>query len=270
MEWLQRLAAEVAADRPCVLVTVIAAPVDRSGLVGRKWLLGPGPGGALAGGLGEVEWEDLARSLVQSRLERGRPGAVDLAVTGGKVRLYIEPYLPPPVLVVVGAGHVAQPLAQLGKMVGYQVVVIDDRPAFANRERFPTADTVICDDFLPALRRLDLGRQHHIVLVTRGHQHDQACLQEIIRKPLGYIGMIGSRTRVAAVFERLRQDGIPETELARVCSPIGLDIGAETPAEIAVAVIGELIMLRRGGAGGPLSGTRRTVVHGSRRVRLKE
>ena len=108
---------------------------------------------------------------------------------------------------MVGAGHVGQPLAAVGKMVGFEVVVIDDRASFANRERFPTADQIICDDFLKGLHCIDPGPRHHVVLVTRGHKHDLDCLREVITKDLPYIGMIGSRHRVQGVFQRLIEEG---------------------------------------------------------------
>lgn len=257
MELYLRLAAELEAKRPVVLVTVIGGEGT-----GQKLLVGAGPA-VLAGNLADGAVLERALALGAEVLTRGRPRAETL---DGGIRLYAEPTLPPPVFVVCGGGHVAQPLAAIGKMVGFEVVVIDDRPAWANRQRFPTVDEVICDDFLVALDRLELGPRHHVVLVTRGHKHDMDCLRHVIEKPLPYLGMIGSRRRVRGVFDRLIEEGTDPALLAKVHAPIGLDIGAETPAEIAISVLGELVMLRRGGTGLPLSGETRAQVHRDRRT----
>ncbi|HLN65124.1 MAG TPA: XdhC family protein, partial [Symbiobacteriaceae bacterium] len=181
----------------------------------------------------------------------------------GGVRVYLEPFLPPPDLLVVGAGHVGQAVANLGKHLGFRVTVVDDRPAWANRERFPSADTVVCDDFVYAVRRLEPGARHYVVLVTRGHQHDADCLRELLVRPVAYLGMIGSRTRIGHVFAMLAAEGVRGALLERVHAPIGLDIGARTPTEIAVAVAAELVLARRGGSGLPLSHLRRDRIHGA-------
>lgn len=257
MDLFIRLSEEIEAKRPVVLVTLIKGEG-----AGQKLLVGPGPA-VLAGSLADDAARGRALQLAEAALLHGRPRAENLE---SGLRLYVEPMLPPPVLVVVGGGHVAQPLAALGKMTGFEVIVIDDRPAWVNRERFPTADEIICADFLPALGRLNLGPRHHVVLVTRGHKHDLDCLREVVDKGLPYVGMIGSRRRVKGVFERMVEEGKDPALLKKVYSPIGLDIGAETPAEIAVSVVGELIMLRRGGTGLSLSGESRAAVHRDRRA----
>lgn len=257
MDLLIRLAEEIDAKRPVVLVTVIKGEGT-----GQKLLVGPGPK-LLAGAIADEAARRRALELGEAALQHRRPRAENV---GNGYRLYVEPMLPPPVLVVVGGGHVAQPLAAMGKMVGFEVIVIDDRPAWANRDRFPTVDQVICEDFLPALDRLNLGVQHHVVLVTRGHKHDMDCLRALLDKDLPYLGMIGSRRRVKGVFDRMIEEGKDPAALKKVYSPIGLDIGAETPAEIAVSVLGELIMLRRGGTGLSLSGESRAAIHRDRRA----
>jgi len=166
--------------------------------------------------------------------------------------VYVE-VVKPPTLLVVGAGHVGGFVAKLGKLVGMQVAVIDDRPEFANRERFPEADRVICDDFIPALQGFPIDASTFLVVVTRGHKQDETSVRAVIGSKAGYIGMIGSRRRAGAVLKLLRESGVPRAALERVRTPIGLDIGAETPEEIAVAIIAEIIMTRLGGTGRPLS-----------------
>lgn len=157
-----------------------------------------------------------------------------------------------PHLVVVGGGHVGLYVARLGKMVGYTVTVIDDRPEFANVERFPEVDNVIAEDFVDAIRSLTIDEDTAFVIVTRGHKQDEIALTEVINSSASYVGMIGSRRRVNAVLGDIHALGVPLEKLARVRTPIGLDIGAETPQEIAVSIVGEIILMRKGGTGVPM------------------
>jgi xanthine dehydrogenase accessory factor len=142
----------------------------------------------------------------------------------------------------------------MGAHAGFHVTVLDDREDYANAERFPMADHVICGDFATELDHMDIDGTTYIVLVTRGHKQDELGLRHVVGSRAGYVGMIGSRRRVAAVLQHLREEGVPEEQLARVHAPIGLDIGAETPEEIAVSIIAEIIAVRRGGSGGPMPG----------------
>jgi xanthine dehydrogenase accessory factor len=176
-----------------------------------------------------------------------------LAHLGGEIRVFLEVVEPQPELVIVGAGHIAVPLARLGKMLGFEVTVLDDREKFANRERFPEADRVIAADFGPTLARLKITRGTYIVIVTRGHQYDEEALLQVIDSPAAYIGMIGSRRRVRAVADNLASVGVDRAKFERVRAPIGLEIGAQTPEEIAVSIIAEIIAVRRGGRGLPMS-----------------
>jgi len=157
--------------------------------------------------------------------------------------------LQPPVselkLLILGGGHIGLPLATMGKLLGYEVTVVDDRLSFANPTRFKNADRVICNDFAKSLDDLVIDPQTYVVIVTRGHRHDKVCLKKVIDKPAGYIGMIGSRRRVKAMLEELQQEGIPAEMLAKLYSPIGLKIGAETPEEIAVCILGEIIKVQK-------------------------
>ncbi len=232
------------------MATVVEGPPE---LIGKR-LLADDAGTVAA----EVDHPALLTAVRQA-LTDGKPSTT----RAGALRIYAEPFLPAPELVVVGGGHVAQPIAQLGKLLGFSVTVIDDRVEYANRDRFPTADRVICEEFLPALRGLGLGARHHVVLVTRGHHHDMECLREVLSLPLAYIGMIGSRTRVGTVFRMLTEEHVADPKrLEWVHAPIGLDIGACTPAEIAVSVAAELVKVRRGGTGASLSHLARNLVHG--------
>jgi len=161
-------------------------------------------------------------------------------------RLLIEPPTTIVQLLILGAGHIARPLATMAKIVGYEVTVVDDRPSFANYSRFSTADTVICADFERALETININPQTFVVIITRGHRYDKVCLKKVINQPASYIGMIGSRKRVKSLISELEEDGVSSEALQKLYSPIGLNIGAETPEEIAVSILSELIKVQRG------------------------
>lgn len=165
----------------------------------------------------------------------------------GEIDVYFEVLARPARLVIVGAGHIAVPLARMAKLLDFQVVVLDDRPEYANQERFPEADQILVGPYRETLRGVDLDSDSHIVLVTRGHVHDQACLEEVLNGPAAYIGMIGSRRRVRTVMAHVHANGHDLENLKRVYAPVGLDIGARTPAEIALAIMAEIVNVRRGG-----------------------
>lgn len=223
-------------------------------LVGRQALVWPQRAPVGDVGLPPALWAhvlDDARLAIEQRRHTTRTYALDDATT---VHIFIEVIGRPPTLLIVGAGHIAQPLAQVGALCDFRVIVVDDRPAYARPDRFPTADRVLAIPFEELPAHVPLDRDTYAVLVTRGHQHDVDVLLRIIDEPLAYIGMIGSRRRIQGVFDLLKTTHhLTDEQLSRVYAPIGLDIGAETPAEIAVAIMGEIILVRRGGTGQPLS-----------------
>ena len=153
-----------------------------------------------------------------------------------------------PRLVICGGGHISAPLAAIGAMLDFDVTVIDDRAEFANRERFPTAQSVLCKPFTQALCELGENPNTFYVIVTRGHSADRECLELIVKRPAAYVGMIGSRRKVAIVMEQMAADGFDRARLAAVHAPIGLKIGAQTPAEIAVCIAAELVQVQRAGS----------------------
>jgi xanthine dehydrogenase accessory factor len=169
-----------------------------------------------------------------------------------EVKVFVEVQVQPPHLIIVGAGHIAVPLASIAGTCDFTVTVLDDRPQYAHPARFPSAQNVIAGPFreeLAALRdKAGFDKHTYIVLVTRGHQHDVDCLVEVMNDPLAYIGMIGSKRRIRAVFDLLESErGIPAETFDRVYAPVGLDIGARTPAEIAVCIMAEIINVMRQG-----------------------
>lgn len=208
-----------------------------------------------AGTLGDANLDAAVIRISRNALADGaRPGTVDVEAADGRITVYLEPHAPPPELVIVGAGHVARPLCQVGALLGFRVTVLDDRPEFATRERFPHAAEVRRADFADPLRGIPLTPRTFLVLVTRGHKYDFEALRGILLGPAlpAYVGMIGSRRRTRAALEALAREGIAADRLRAVHAPIGLDVGAETPEEIAVSIAAELVMARRGGTGQPL------------------
>jgi xanthine dehydrogenase accessory factor len=197
---------------------------------------------------------DAARDQAARRILATGNGSGTARLWPGDVELYVERVAPPAELVIVGAGHIARPLSRIGALLGFRVTVVDDRPDFARRDRFPDADRVVVADFADPFAGIPIGPRSHVVLVTRGHRYDYDCALALARiedEP-AYVGMIGSRRRVRAAFELLAAEGFDEERLARIHAPIGLDIGAETPAEIAVAIAAEIVLATRGGTGEPL------------------
>jgi xanthine dehydrogenase accessory factor len=261
--WLSNCVLEaVAQRRVAATATVVARSRGLPTVLGEKLLIVEG--WARSGGFG---WDVLqARVLADAPdvVAEGRSQTRVYAFTAdddpsssvapvGQVRVFFDLALPRPTLVVVGAGHVAVPIAQVGRLLDFEVIVIDDRPAYANAERFPDADRIIVDDFVAALDSIEITPSTYVVLVTRGHTHDVHALRKLVRQPTAYVGMIGSRRRVYAVFKLLRDEGVPVDELMRVHAPIGLDVKTETPGEIAVSVGAELLKARRGGDAASIS-----------------
>jgi xanthine dehydrogenase accessory factor len=197
----------------------------------------------------------LEESVTRLRAEKSRLVALDVPEAGGKLEVFFEVMPAPPKLIVVGAGHIAVPLVKIAKVLDFHVTVIDDRLLYANRERFPDADEVLVGDMARTLREMTLTPSCYIVLITRGHAYDEPCLRVVLPTQAKYIGMIGSRRRIKACFQRFRdEEKISEELLERVHAPIGLDIATETPAEIALSILGEVIKVRRGGGAASLSG----------------
>ncbi|MZP30055.1 xanthine dehydrogenase [Heliobacterium undosum] len=204
-------------------------------------------------GVGDPEVDPLfaqeAVTLVEASLRSGRVASKRVSLEGEAARLLAEPFYPPDELVILGGGHVSQALVPVAVILGYRVTVVDDRPAFAAPERFPGAAKVICDDFVRAIEGLHLQPSCAVAIITRGHRHDLRCLEALVGRQLGYLGMIGSRRRVQLIKEHLRSSGVSEEKIERVQMPIGLPIGAQTPEEIAVSIAAQLIQARRGEGG---------------------
>jgi xanthine dehydrogenase accessory factor len=167
-------------------------------------------------------------------------------ICGGQMEVYVEPLEPAPRLYLIGAGHVAQQLAHVAHRAGFRLHVIDDREKFANPERFPDANEIVVDDIPDWLRQADLPSLAYVVILTRGHRHDLDALRSLVSRDFRYLGLIGSRAKAARLFDVLHAEGIPVERLHQVHVPVGLDIGAVTPEEIAISIAAELIAVRHG------------------------
>jgi len=173
--------------------------------------------------------------------------------SGDQYRFFWDKIAQPFRVIVMGGGHISQPLVKILGMMNFAVTVMDDRPQFANADRFPTAQKVICQDFNGALKDLVTDSNTALIIVTRGHRYDLDCLRSTINRKFRYLGMIGSKKRVKEIIRMLQDEGISSECLKQLSAPIGLDIGAETPAEIAVSIAAEVVATFQGGSGRPLS-----------------
>jgi len=238
--WLRAVTEAVAGAEPLALVTLVEGAERGARLLVRE--------GEIAGSLGDAGLEREAASL--GRRVLARDGAELASIAGAGV--YAEAFGPAPALVIVGAGHVGKALAGLGKFLGLRVTVIDDRHEYANRERFPEADDVVAGLVGDAISGLRVSAGTAIVVAMRNQDLDYEATAAALRTPARYVGLIGARRKAILVIERLLAAGVPPDQARALRSPIGLDIGARTPEEIALSILGEWIMLRQGGSGAPL------------------
>jgi xanthine dehydrogenase accessory factor len=208
--------------------------------------------GTIGGGCVEAEIWQAAREVMES--EKPRTLTFNLnqdpkydtgLVCGGTLDIFVEPVLPPAALYIFGAGHVSVSLYKVAKGAGFDVTIVDDREAYANRERFPEAKEIIAEDFDRAMARLAPNESAYLVIVTRGHRDDMRVLRWAVQTSARYIGMIGSKRKTITIFQELTKEGLAANLFERVHAPVGLDIGAITPEEIAVAITAELIAARR-------------------------
>lgn len=208
--------------------------------------------GTIGGGCVEADVWQAARGVMEEEKPRSltfnlnnNPSYDTGLVCGGTLEVFIEPVLPPAELFIFGAGHVALNLYKVAVIAGFTVSVIDDRTAYANCERFPEARQVIAEDFEQAMAKLDVPENAYVVIVTRGHHDDMRVLRWAVDQPAKYIGMIGSKRKVLSICKELEQQGVPAAKFERLNAPIGLEIGAVTPEEIAIAIVAEMIAARR-------------------------
>src|SRR5262245_37732135 len=240
---------------PAALVTIVSTTGSTPQRIGAKMLVFAD--GRIVGTIGGGCYENDAFWKAREAIANRKPQMVhyelsdDFAqetglICGGQMDVYIEPIEPSPELYIGGAGHVGFHLARLASEVGFRVHVIDDREKFANAERFPSAVEIVVDDIPTWINRANLPAHAYTVIVTRGHTNDLEALRALAPRELRYLGLIGSRAKVARIFDALVDDQMSPALLKRVHAPIGLDIGAVTPQEIAVSILAELIAVKHG------------------------
>lgn len=208
--------------------------------------------GTLGGGCTEAEICREALAVIRSE----RPSLLHFDLTeddaddsglicGGTMEVYVEPILPDPMLFIFGAGHIGQSVAESAVKLGFRITVVDDRVKYANRERFPHAHEVCVGPWDETFGSLQVNDSSYLLIATRGHRYDLACLRFSLRTPARYIGLLGSLRKTRLLFEALEREGVDNSEFQRVFAPVGIEIGSETPEEIAVSIAAELVAVRK-------------------------
>jgi xanthine dehydrogenase accessory factor len=208
--------------------------------------------GTIGGGCVEAEVWNAARDVIQTEKPRhlkfslGQDAAYDHGlICGGQLEVFVEAIVPQPKAFVFGAGHISKSLCQVATLAGFAVTVIDNRELYANRQRFPESEQVMAEEYEDVFPKLDIRDTSYIVIVTRGHRDDMRVLKWAVTTQARYISMIGSKRKVIGVVKELEKEGIPKSALERIYAPMGFEIGAITPEEIAVSVVAEMIAARR-------------------------
>lgn len=209
--------------------------------------------GSVGGGCVEAEVWSRARDVIETgqasllTYELNEEDAEkEGLICGGTVEIFLEPIMSDPTLVILGAGHLGRAISRLAKPIGFGLAVVDDREAFATPEKFPEADSVLVSEFGSAFAEISVDKNTFILIVTRGHRHDQIATEAAIQTDARYVGLVGSRRKIKIIVDNLIEKGISPARFRRLYAPIGLDIGSETPEEIAVSVVAELIAIRKG------------------------
>jgi xanthine dehydrogenase accessory factor len=243
----------IQASEPFAWVTIIGSEGSSARHLGASMIVTQNGKviGTVGGAVAELQ---LIEQAVHA-IKEGKPRTVKmpLPVCAGVMTCFINVFQSAETLILIGAGHVAQPMARLGKMLGFRIVVIDDRPEYATRERFPEADQLIVDNWEKALSELRIDENSYIVILTYAGEYDEFAVRKVINSKAAYIGMIASRSKAKTIIANLQRDKIPDEMVRRVTTPIGLDIGAETPAEVAVSTMAQIIMVRKKATGKTLS-----------------
>jgi xanthine dehydrogenase accessory factor len=208
--------------------------------------------GTIGGGCVEAEVWTAAREVIDTEKPRhltfslGQDAAYDNGlICGGQLNIFVEPVVPQPRAFIFGGGHVSKSISKVANLAGFATIIVDDREAFANRERFPEAEETYADAYEDVFPKLTVTSSSYLIIVTRGHRDDMRVLRWAVGTPARYISMIGSKRKTISVIHELEKEGIPREAFERVFAPMGLEIGAESPEEIAVSVVAEMIAVRR-------------------------
>ena len=229
-------------------LATLLKPAKSKGSVGDKLFIRKD--GSISGSLGDPDRDSEIAAQLKELVDYGRVKSVK---TQDGAEVFMEGFTMPAAVVIAGGGHIGKSLAPLVKMLGLRLWVVDDRPEFANMERFPEADGVIVADYAEGLQQMDIRPNTSVVVATRGHRQDDLALEAAVRSPAGYVGLVGSKRKTILIYEELLKHGIPLERLKAVHAPIGLDIGAKTPEEIAVSIVSEIVAFREGRPGKTLT-----------------
>ena len=232
---------------PVGLATVVNSP-RRPELLGAKLLLRAD--GTVSGTLGSTELDEPALETAHRIAQIGNTESIS---TEDGTEIFVEGFTTPPTLVMVGGGHVGKATADLANNLGYRVYLVDDRPEFCNEERFPYAEQTVVTPYDQWSDHLSINVNSYVVVATRGHRYDDMALESAMKTRARYIGLLGSRRKTLMIYRRLMEQGITKDRIKEVYAPVGLNIGALTPEEIAVSIMSEVIMVRRGGDGGRMT-----------------
>ena len=254
-ETLKEALERISKGETVALATIVETKGSTPREVGAKMLVGKDGliVGTIGGGITEAKViEEVKQSLKEGKgklvtyhLTKEQAALDEGAICGGDMKIFIDVLQPKEEVLIFGAGHIAVCVSRLAKMVGFKVTVVDSRKEFANQDRFPDADEIIAEDTEKALTHLKITPSTYIIVLTRGHLKDEEVLGSVIKSGAAYIGMIGSRKKNSTVFQHLEEQGISAQELKEVHAPIGVDIGAQTPEEIAVSIMAEIIQVRK-------------------------
>jgi len=253
LEIYQELANIAVKGERAVLATVISSQGSAPRKAGAKMVIKGD--GTLVGSIGGGNVEQAVQEKAIAVMKSGEPQMMhfDLSgsgeeawmICGGQMDVFLEPILPAETLYLFGAGHLSQSTATMAKMLGFRVVVIDPRPEYNNNDRFPNADSLVVEEYDNAFSKLNVDENSYIVIYTPGHVSDEKCLQFAVGTAAKYVGMIGSKKKVKEIKERLRKKGVSQQQLDEIYAPIGLEINAQTPEEIAVSILAEITKVRR-------------------------
>jgi len=250
MDIFQEIVALKSEGIAAVLTTVVEVVGSAPGKPGARMIVKKDGStlGTIGGGAIEKRITEEALTMMQGRGTRLLTYELkDIGmVCGGGMSVFLEPLVDAHPLIIFGAGHIGSALSTITAMLGFTTTVVDNRPEFANGEKLPWADRVIADDYQKALHDLSFSDTTFVVILTHRHAHDFEILEYCIKQPFSYLGMIGSRKKVDRAFEQLREKGVDEETIKRIHAPIGMNIGAESPQELAVAIAAQLVRVRSG------------------------
>ncbi|MSQ25638.1 MAG: XdhC/CoxI family protein [Dehalococcoidia bacterium] len=248
---VQEIVAAYAGKGDCALATLVSPGAGAGTPGGKLFIRASGrASGETQGTLGSAALDAQAIALARSLMPKGREQWVD---ADGGAKYYVETFTNPATVVIAGGGHVGKAVYAVARLLGFKVIVVDDRPMYANAERFPEASQIVVDDFARGLRSLQMTPNCYVIVATRGHKLDDLALMEAARSDAGYVGLLGSRRKAVMIFRDLFRAGIPASRIAEIRAPVGLDLGGRTPSEIAVSIMAEIVAVKHGRSGGAMT-----------------